>query len=999
MIKLYLFKRSFLFALLLCSLQSWAQTSVTGKVTSGDDGDGLPGVSILEKGTTNGTVTNIDGNYSINVGEDATLVFSFVGFTTQEIAVGTQSAINLILQPDVTALSEVVIVGYGEQEKKDVTGVVTAVTSEDFNRGAIVSPDQLIAGKISGVQITSNSGEPGGGSTIRIRGGTSLSAGNEPLYVIDGIPIDNVGFPGGRNPLNFINPSDIESFTVLKDASAAAIYGSRAANGVIIITTKKGTAGQAPRVTYDGYYNISEVAKKLDVFNADQYRELTSAYSPANIINDLHPTASTDWQDQILQTATGQSHNISVTGGSEKTGYRASIGYLNLDGIVKTSNTERTSFALSLNQKMLDDNLTIDANIKTSQTRDRYNGGGIGGANNMAPTQPVYDAGSPYGGFWEWVAPLGTKNPVAEVELTQHNGKAYRGMGNIQFDYKFTDLIPGLRANLNLGADVINAQRKFYQPTFLRAQTIGNQGEIQLENITRVNQLLEFYLNYTRDLESIEGKIDVTAGYSWQDFDGDQFGSNGRELTSNDYGYEDPSVAGVSSAWANPNANRIISFFGRVNFALKDKYLFTANLRRDGSSRFGEVNKWGLFPSAAIGWRIYEEDFFAGLQDVFSDLKLRVSYGVNGNQEFGNYQYLSTYGLSNQFAQYQLGETYYRTLRPSGVDPTIKWEETTSINLGLDFGLFQGKVTGAVEFYNKQTDDLLFVVNIPAGTNVTNRVLTNIGSVRNQGVELTLNTIVVDKQDLRWDVGFNISSNRNEITALDGSDDPNFKGYEAGPISGGVGNNIQVLRVGQPVNTFRVYQHKYDADGNPYVDGIDQNEDGVINEADMYEDLSGDGQVNDEDRRPGENANPVALLGLTSNLSFKNFNLNFTLRGSLGNYAYNNVASSNAFLSKITGFTISPENMPVSVLQTNFTDPQFFSDYYVEDASFLRMDNITLGYSFPQLNKVSVRLYATAQNLFVLTNYSGIDPEVLEGRDNNAYPRSRNFVFGVNIGL
>lgn len=1000
MTKFYLYVSRYLTVLfiLVASLAMAQNRTVTGKVTSADDGSAIPGVNVQEKGTSNGAVTDANGAFSISVGSNAVLVFSFVGLASQEMIVGNQSTIEVVMQSDVTSLSEIVVIGYGTAEKKDVTGVVTAVNEVNFNRGAIVSPDQLISGKIAGVQITQNSGEPGGGSTIRIRGGTSISAGNEPLYVIDGVPIDGVGYPGGRNPLNFLNPSDIETFTVLKDASAAAIYGSRAANGVIIITTKRGKPG-ATQVTYDGYFTMASVAKKLEVFNADQYRNVTSAFGSAEVINSLDPNASTDWQEAILQTGTGQSHNIGLTGGTENSGYRLSIGRLEIDGIIKSSWTQRTSLTFGLDQKLLNDDLTISANIKAGHTKDRYNGGGIGGANNMAPTQPIYDDASPFGGYWEWTAPLGTKNPVAEIELTDSRGTAYRANGNIQFDYKFSSLVPGLRANLNLGTDIISSQRKFFQPSYLRSQfTGGNLGEIQLETIRRTTPLLEFYLNYMRDISAIDAKFQITAGYSYQDFLSDQSGFTGRELTSDNFGYNDPSVASVTAPWANPQESRLISFFSRVNFSVKDKYLLTASIRRDGSSRFGPANRWGIFPAVAFGWRINEEEFFAGLNDVVSNMKLRVSYGVNGNQEFGNYLFLSTYGLSNTFAQYQLGDTFYRTLRPSGVDPSIKWEQTKSLNIGLDFGLLNDRFTGELEFYNKDTEDLLFVVNVPAGTNVTNRVLTNIGSVRNRGVELTLNSVVMDKGGFRWNVGFNIARNKNEIISLDGSDDPNFKGYEAGGISGGVGNNIQVLKVGESINTFRVYQHKL-VNGKPLVDGVDHNEDGLINDADIYEDLNGDGIVNDEDRRPGKNANPKFLLGLTSNMSYKGFDVSFTLRGSLGNYAYNNVASSNAFLGKIQGFTISPENMPVSVLDTKFQDPQFFSDYYVENASFLRMDNITLGYSFTQINKLKMRVYATAQNLFVLTNYSGIDPEVLNGIDNNAYPRARTFVFGVNIGL
>lgn len=987
--------------LLFGSIHLQAQTArITGRVISADDGTGLPGVSILEKGTTNGTVSDAEGNYSISLPSNSVLVFSFVGFSTQEIEVNGRTSINVTMESDVLALSEIVVIGYGQQERKDVTGVISAVSSDQFNKGAIVAPEQLITGKIAGVQVLPSSGEPGAGASIRVRGGTSINSSNEPLIVIDGVPIDNAGFPGGRNPLNFVNSNDIESFTVLKDASAAGIYGSRAANGVILITTKKGKAG-TPKVTYDGFYSVGRVAKKLDVLNAQQFRDVMTAKAPQRL-GLLAEGYDTDWQEEIFQTATGQSHAITVSGGTDKTTYRSSFGFLEQNGIIRTSSTERINFSLGLSQKAIDDKLTIDLNFKGAQTQDSYNGGGIGGAISFAPTQPIRDANSKWGGYWEWNNDLGTKNPVAENELTKHDGKAFRGIGNLQLDYK---IIEGLSGKVNLAADIVNSRRRLFRPTYLRSQYSSN-GEIQYEYLTRVNPLLDIYFNYVKELND-DHKIDVTAGYSYQGFNAERTGNNGRDLSSNSYSYYNPAVAGENSPYADPQESRLISFFGRVNYSLKDKYLFTFNARRDGSSRFS-YKEWGFFPSAAFAWRAIDEDFMSNLRTTFSDLKLRVGYGVVGNQEFGNYRAISTFRPSDPFSEYQFGDEFVPTLRPNGYKP-LKWEETASINVGVDFGLLDGRLTGTLDVYQKNTTDLLFEVAVPAGANLTNRVIDNIGEIRNRGIELGLDGIVIDKSDLRWNLGFNISTNKNEIRALDGDDDPSFKGYEYGGIAGGVGSSIQILRVGQSINTFRVYRHLMDDNGKPRVDYIDYNENGTAGElADMYADLNGDGVVNDEDRLPYKNANPKVQMGLTSNLSYKGFDFSFTLRANLGNYVYNNVASSQAYYNRVITELV-PQNMPTSVLETNFNAQQLFSDYYVENASFLRMDNITLGYRLPNLpSSMNARLYVTAQNPFVLTKYSGVDPEIgfttgvgvpAAGIDNNLYPRSRTFVVGVSLGF
>lgn len=1008
-------------SLLLAAHIVQAQEIVRGKVTDATEGTPLPGVNILEKGTTNGSLTDNNGEFSIQVNNAAVLVFSFVGFVSQEITVSGQTFLDIKLQSDATELEEIVVVGYGQQEKKDVTGVVSAVGSKDFNKGAIVSPDQLIAGKIAGVQITPNGGEPGAASTIRIRGGTSINASNEPLYVIDGVPIDNSTSNGVRNPLNFLNPADIETFTVLKDASAAAIYGSRAANGVIIITTKKGKAG-AMSVTYDGWFSVGELSKRLDVFNATQFREIMAAKAPDRL-DDIYPeeaNVDTDWQNLIYRQALGQSNTITLAGGSDNSTFRFSVNDLKQEGILKKSETRRTSFALGVNSNFLDNSLKVDLNVKGSQTNDIFPGGGaVGNAVSMAPTQPAYEAASIYGGYWEWDNNLGTKNPIAELELIDERATTNRSLGNIQLDYSIP-FIKGLSANLNLGYDISNGVRKKFTPTYTRSQVSFQdedndgildtlyRGEIWTEHINRVNKLMEFYGKYEMDLSSIDSRLDVTAGYSYQDFSSEYPSVTADTLNSNNFGFNNLAVANNFRASNSIEENRLISFFGRINFSFRDKYIITASLRRDGSSRFGPLSRWGTFPSAAFAWRIYDESFMEGLHSVFSDLKFRVGYGITGNQEIGNYRYLPTFTPSDLEAQYQLGNNFYNTIRPDGYDPSIKWEETSSLNIGLDYGILNGRINGSLEFYQKTTNDLLFEVSVPAGSNLTNIVLSNIGKLKNTGVELVVDAVAIDNTNLQWNVGFNVSTNRNEILALDGNDDPGFQGYPVGGIAGGVGNNIQILKVGYPVNAFWVYRHKLDEAGNPLTDTEDYNEDGEINDLDIYEDINGDGQVNDQDRAPYRQGSPKVLLGFSSSLNYRGFDLSFTMRANFGHYVYNNTASNSGYYNRVTTEQV-PQNMVRSVLESNFQKTQLFSDYYVQNASFVRMDNLTLGFTPRKLaNKLNLRIYGTVQNLFVITEYDGIDPEVIKmenakpttiGIDNNIYPRARTFILGLSVGL
>ncbi|MEP3390602.1 MAG: TonB-dependent receptor [Reichenbachiella sp.] len=984
-------------------------------IVKDEAGSPLPGVTILEKNTGNGTITDIDGKYLLKIsGESPILVFSFVGYLTKEVSLTPgQSQLNLNLDLDYQSLEEVVVVGYGNQEKSDITGSIQQVDQATFNKGAIASADQLIAGKIAGVNIVSSSGEPGGQANIRIRGGTSLNASNQPLFVIDGVPIDNTPFNptgqvSGRNPLSFINPEDIETMTVLKDASAAAIYGSRAANGVIIITTKSGSSGQKSELIYSTWFSQSKVVNDINVLGAEDFRNVVFQQDETRAAT--LGNANTNWRDELLRTAYSFNHSLSMTGGTAKMGYRFSASHQQQNGVIKGSEAKRTTFSISLNNSFLDDALKVTANFKASENDDQYTpAAAITNSFGMAPTQPVYDASSIYGGYWEWdpdtYGTQGTsRNPIAELELTELDGKTFRSIGNIDFEYKLP-VIEGLSAKLNLGYDVNKGERNQFQPSILVSQATGTMGDSRVARATRESKLLETYLNYNRDLEFLNSKISATAGYSYQDFYNAFPAWRAWDLSTDIYGYHNPSVANNSQATNSVLENRLISYFGRVNFSVNDRYILTASLRRDGSSRFGKSNRWAMFPSLAAAWRVIDEPFAEFLTPVFSNLKFRFGYGVNGNQEIGDYQFLSTYTPGDIRATYQFGSNFINTIRPSAVDPDLKWEETTSMNIGVDFGFLEGRLNGSVEYYKKETNDLLFNVTVPSGANLSNRVLTNIGSIENKGLEIQLNAVVINNKDFRWNVGANLATNTNEILNLDGNTDPDFEGIQTGGITGGNGNNIQILQVGERVNSFYMYKHIMD-NGRPLPDGVDHNNDGNIDLADIYEDINDDGLVNSSDRRAVESPFAKMTYGITSSTEFKNFDLSFTFRGSVGNYVYNNNKADMGFLNRVTqgGW---PNNMHADVMNTGFIQPQYFSDYYLEDASFLKLDNITLGYNLVS-PKFNARFYLTAQNVFVLTDYSGQDPEIgttsttdqnALGIDNNLFPRARTILAGLRISF
>jgi TonB-dependent starch-binding outer membrane protein SusC len=994
----------FLFISWAFTMHVYAQdVKITGTVTDAIDGSSLPGVSIVIKGTKTGTVTDIDGKFSLNVNQGATLEFSFIGYNKEEVVIGSQRILNVALKTASTGLSEVVVIGYGQVKKSDATGSVSVLGSKDFNKGAITSPQDLLVGKSAGVVISTAGGAPGSGATIRVRGGSSLNASNDPLIIIDGVPIDNNNISGSSNFLTFVNPNDIESFTVLKDASATAIYGSRASNGVILITTKKGIAGSKMSITYNGSASVSTATKFLDVYSGDQIRQI--AYN--NPV--LFPVESytkfgaenTDWQNEIFRTAFSHDHNIGVTGSYKTMPYRVSLGYTGQEGILKNTDMKRFTGSVNLNPILLNDRLKVNINAKGMNTKTNFgDDGAVGGATRMDPSHPVYStADSLTNGYFQWStlgANLGTPNPVEQVIVVDNKSTVNRFIGNIQLDYTIP-FLPDLRANLNLATDYTKSEGHNNRPiTSPNALTNNLWGQITDFNGTNKNNLLDFYLNYTKDLSQIKSKIDITAGYSWQHF----------ELKNFNYrrGYVDYTIDTATGEPIHPyvrndsttkiNELQLVSFFGRLNYTLMDKYLLTFTFRDDGSSRFAKDNRWGLFPAAAFAWKIKQEAFLKNV-NWLSDLKLRVGWGVTGQQDVGDkyYPYMAKYVESTDGNYYMIDGEFIPTLRPDAYDPDIKWEETTTQNLGIDFGFIHDRITGSFDLYKRVTKDLLNTITIPTGSNFSNTLLTNVGSLENKGVELSLNLVPVLKKDMSLNIGFNLSYNKNEVTKLLSSDDPKFIGILYGDAFTG---QKQVTRVGYPAYSFLVNQQVYDADGNP-IEGL-------------YVDLSGEGGVvngDNNDKYIYHSPAPDYLLGFSFRFNYKNFDASASSRASIGNYVYNAVAAGASFDQMYAnGYW---HNEPTLLDDTKFVKRQFTSDYFVENASFFKLDNLSVGYKFEKLagNKLNARVSFTVQNVFTITKYSGIDPEVpystvngvsVPGIDNNFYPRARTFMFGVSLG-
>lgn len=985
--KRFLTMLSLLFlGILVTGALSAQKITVSGKVTDANDGSALIGVTIIEKGTTNGKISDVSGNYSITVAPDATLLISYVGYATQEISVNNRSTIDVAMTIGDLRLQEVVVIGYGTVAKKDATGAVAALASRDFNKGSAASPQELIVGKIPGVQITNAGGDPTASSTIRIRGGSSMSASNDPLIVIDGVPIDNSSVSGMPNALNLLNSNDIESFTVLKDASATAIYGSRASNGVILITTKKGLLNKPLKVTYDGSISIGTRTGQIDVLNASEFSEQVNAQYPApSTAVSLLGSSDTDWQKELYQTAVSNDHNISLSGSVSVLPYRVSIGYTNQSGLLKTSKLERVTGSINLNPTFLDKHLTLTLNVKGMTIKNKFaDWGAVGAAVAFDPTQPVYGSGGIFNEYFYWKEANGTPtsnataNPVSLLMDRNDQSNVNRLLGNIQVDYT-AHFLPDLKATLNLGGDFSNSEghRDVAENVeWTYDNTYGN-GTKNYYTQNKKNTLLDFYLNYKKDITSIKSRIDVTAGYEWQHFYND-------DTTSN----SNLSGTRIDLRSYNATESYLISFFGRLNYVFADNYMLTATIREDGSSRFAKENRWGLFPSFAFAWDIKGENFLKNFSAI-TELKLRLGYGITGQQELnsGDYPYLARYTKGMDNAQAQMGPDFIYTLRPEGYDANLKWEETTTYNAGIDFGIIKDRLTGSLDVYSRITRDMLNTIPPSAGSNLTNRILTNVGDMINKGIELSLNVRPVMQKDLDWTLSFTGTYNKNEITKLTTSDDSTYIGVETGNTGGAVGNTIQIHTVGYPVSSFYVYKQVYDNNGKP-IEGL-------------YVDMNGDGQFTELDKYRYQKPAPDFTLGISSLMRYKKFDFSFNGRLSLGNYIYNNMSSNYGSYSELykdfgSGFLA---NLNRSILETGFEVPQYWSDYYIENASFFKMDNVSLGYNFTNMvnGKGNLRLYTSVQNLFLITKYKGLDPEVFNGIDNNIYPRPRTFLFGVSF--
>jgi len=976
---------AFLFLLAMLSFSfSYAQVkTITGKVTDAGNGEPLPGVTIVVKGTTQGTITNFDGEYSINAEQGQTLIFSYIGYTPQETLVTASNQLNILLEASMENLDEVVVIGYGQVKKEDATGSVTAVRADEFNKGNITSPQDLLVGKASGVVVTTSDGAPGSGSTIRIRGGSSLNASNDPLLIIDGVPISNDDISGSNNILAVVNPNDIESMNVLKDASATAIYGSRASNGVIIITTKKGKAGSNLSISADIKTSISTPIKFVDVYSGDELRQI--AYDHPELYDvgdyDMLWNSNTNWQDQIFRTSVSQDHNLSVSGSVKNLPYRVSIGNTNQNGILKNTYMKRYTGSVSVNPTLLDGKLKVNLNAKGMHTKNNFGAdGAIANAVNMDPTKPVYDnssvAQSESSGYFQWMnygANLGTVNPVEQALAADNKADVNRVIANAQFDYSIP-FVNGLRANLNLATDYFESNGHNNRPITSPTQiTGGRYGQLNSYGQTRKNNLLDFYLNYKKDLDAINSTLDATAGYSWQHFESE---NDSYTESIDDSDLKDP----VSTY--DITENYLVSFFGRVNYSLADKYLLTGTVRYDGSSRFAEDNRWGLFPSFAFAWKIKNENFLKNV-DAISNLKMRLGWGITGQQDIGSdYPAQATYVYSSTGSYYMINGKYISTLRPDTYDPNIKWEETTTQNIGLDFGFMNDRITGSLDLYKRETKDLLNEVTIPTGSNFSNTLLTNVGSLKNTGVEFALEWKAISRKDMMLSIGANLTYNKNEITKLLFTDDPDYIGILSGS---GMGGTIQVTRVGEAANSFFLNKQVYYSDGKP-IEGL-------------YVDLSGDGgTVNGDNEDKYVYHDPVAdvLMGLSLRFNYKDFDFSASSRISLGNYVYNQIAASSSYdqISQI-GYW---KNMPKFLDDTQFVTRQFTSDYFCENASFFKLDNISVGYSYNDMKgRMIPRISFTVQNVFTVTKYSGLDPEISDGIDNNFYPRPRTFMIGIGF--
>lgn len=1013
---------------LLLTVSSFAQTNAVKGHVKDASGEPIMGATITVNGKAVG-ITDMDGNFSVDAAPGAKITFTYLGMTPQTVK--ASSNMNITLEDDSKALNEVVVIGYGVAKKSDLTGSVTAIKPDSKNKGVVVNAQDMLTGKVAGVNITSNDGTPGGGAKIRVRGGSSLNASNDPLIVIDGLAMDNDGVKGLSNLLSVVNPQDIESFSVLKDASATAIYGSRGSNGVIIITTKKGRKGQKPTVSYSGSITISEKKNTIDVLNADEFRAtVEKLYGKDSEAYSALGTANTNWQDLIYRTAISHDHNITVSGAAKSLPYRVSVGYTDQQGIVKTSDFKRATASLNLNPSFFQDHLTLNLNAKGMYARTLYTDGSVvSAAVRMDPTQDPYNFTSEYhknqlrdkdgnslldqtlknyGGYFQWSkkAEYGDNtwpftydsttqmpNPLSLLDQGSQIAHSRSFIGSADIDYKvhgFEDL----RLHATLGADISKGrQSQSFAPSCPNALYYGSYGG---EEILKRNLSLSTYAQYYKDFNKIH-HFDIMAGYEWQHF---------WRSKNNDYvGYypetnNDASLAGTErphTPYSEKSESYLVSFFGRANYTLLDRYFLTATVRDDGSSRFKE--HWAWFPSFVFAWKANEEAFLKNA-NWLSDLKLRLGYGKTGQQagSIGDYEWIPSYSIStgtNGFYPVTgTGELY----RPNNYRPDLKWETTSTYNVGLDWGILDQRLSGSVDWYYRKTTDLLNYAPLSSMAGYKNQAWQNIGSLKNTGVEAAITWRAIQTKDWFWTMTYNFTYNKNEITDLNGVSENGAPVVNTNiKVGDGSGAYLQANQVGYAMNSYYVYQQVYDKNGKPIENCVvDRNGDGKINESDKYLYKSP--------------AAPVTM-GFSSRLEYKNWDFGFSLRASIGNYVYNNVEQSMSNMNTGEWFSNSLKyfsNRMKSTVERNWQTYEItskLSDYYVKNASFLKCDNITLGYSFNNLFKssgwhgLSGRAYATASNVFTITNYDGLDPEVGDGNDNNLYPRPFSVVVGLSLNF
>ena len=960
-----------------------AQTrTIIGEVTDAQNGEALIGATVMVEGEKGGTVTDFDGNFSLQVSSSAKKIkVSYIGYIDKVLSISDNMKVKL--ESDSKALADVVVIGYGTARKSDLTGSVATVKSKDFNKGLVSSPEQLINGKVSGVQIMSNSGSASAGSTIRVRGGASLNASNDPLIVLDGVPLEQGGISGNSsNFLSMINPSDIESMTVLKDASSTAIYGSRASNGVIIITTKKGQQG-AVKVNFNTTNSMQTRAQMVDMLSRDEFVNVINQFGTDNQ-KSLLGTANTDWNDEVYRTAFGTDNNLSVSGSIDKwLPFRVSVGYYNQSGLVRKDNVERWTGNVVLTPSFFQDHLKLTINAKGTLNNNSFNNGGaVWAAATFNPTIPVYSGNDKYGGYNEaldadgYPVNAGVRNPRGLVDLYDSKSKVSRFIGSMDVDYK-VHFLPDLKLHATVGADYAKGDGTIHVPVYAaqsynKDESLGGS-DYKYGPQKNENRLLTLYANYAKYFEDIKSNVDLTAGYDYQYW----------KSTTPLYYTKSAAGTNLSTVKASDYRHVMLSYYGRINYSFDGKYLLTATVRRDASSRFSKDTRWGTFPSVALGWTLTEEPWLKN-QKVLSNLKLRASYGVTGQQEgIGNYNYLPVYTYSVTGAEAFINGQYINTYRPEAYVSDLKWETTTSWNFGLDFGFLNGRIGGAIDFYTRKTKDLLASVPTAAGTNFSKTILTNVGNVDSKGIEISLNATPIQNKDWEWNLSYNFTWQNMKVKNLSLTKGGSQTNVKVGPSIDAY--QFQVLSEGYKPYMFYVYHQLYDSKTGKPIEGA-------------YADLNNDGEINDADLYRYHSPAPKYIMGLSTSLRYKQLTLGMSFRANIDNYVYNGMGMSTGAFETVSYNNSQLNNLNTSFLKTGFKTRQYLSDYYVENASFLKLDNLSLSYNVGKINKwASLTVSAMVQNVFTITGYSGTDPEVPNGMDNSFYPRPRTY--SVSLGL